>query len=1227
MYTPTLKPVSEHWISKSSKGFTVENQKNIQIYDNKIGRNETAITGVYCVKEISAPDGYDKAPDTYFFVDDNKLYVGNIEDNIVFTAEQIGFMNYNYTHELKNGVEYGNTDSEADVEKRTVKIADEKLKLFNFKKTDTLGNTLSGAKIMLVKLTDDGVNRLVGNNSESVVIKNGEDFVADTDYTKVMDIPENGSLKTDELSSGYYAIIETQAPAGYDASDENIINVFTIDNDNTIINGIKKPDTSETETVLSNTDIFVNENENNQGTFFATNKNDYNKTGVSDYFNNGYKVKKIEVLSTGSVYINYFKDENGAEKKDSFGSRMTVSGFADGKTVYSFEPALDQSEIKEVKFQVDAWGSANITGINVELEKINKGEQISIAGSGSKFTVNGSMVSLANSVLGAKLALTKTDENHNQLSTENAKDIDKLVISLTEYSGNSIANLTEGTTKRYNGTSAAYNEWSIGNAYTNSDIKLSIINNYYTNYYVYKIEETGTPAGYKTADPIYFYVVQSGGSFTFHVLDPAKAAKNDFKTASDYNNTDIITKDNQNGNVYTAEMVDVADKSSLKIIKKDNAKKSINEFDRNFVEGAVMSLTLDKAYTSLTDFSDAIVNGATFTVNESADCITWTTGKEVVSFENLPDGEYTLREVKTPAGYKSILPEKFTLINSQVTPIVDANHDINTTEEFVGKDNPFGAAIVYPEDSTNTIDAYDKITSLLIQKKTFGAKSNTSYDHIGNVELTLTSVDGDVDLSNVVIRSAFNNMGLIKSNPDISVHPDNNTVKWNTVDNSGCTVENLPDGEYIITETKTPDGYINDNVKIQITVSDGRIVKIINQNNIESAYTVDDNLTMTGMTNKKKPVVISKTDVTGTTEVAGAKIVITGELIDEYNDNHTVNLTNYNWNDIAAANGVNVHYQDGDTTKPDGIWWNSGSQAVEINDLPAGTYTLSETESDNADFNNKYKIVESAIEFTINSDNPDTKDINEYNTITVKSNSDIKSEADADSEDSYYIYNSTDSHKITIADAEKTSYTEVNVGKYDITGETEVEKATLTITDKGTTTDWSNVSIKDADDAEVSFEKIMDETDSEKQIGIKWVSGNSDVKITGLKNGNEYTLKETAGENSTFQSNGKTYTVITSELNFKIEDGKAVVEAQDSLATEANPKADNGYFLFDTDANTIKVCDAETSGTATISKQDATTGDNTEVPGAELKVIADQKLTDTQLGGITLTRKDPADNP
>ena len=97
-------------------------------------------------------------------------------------------------------------------------------------------------------------------------------------------------------------------------------------------------------------------------------------------------------------------------------------------------------------------------------------------------------------------------------------------------------------------------------------------------------------------------------------------------------------------------------------------------------------------------------------------------------------------------------------------------------------------------------------------------------------------------------------------------------------------------------------------------------------------------------------IVISKSDITGTKEVAGAELTLTSDKAD-----------------FTKVLEVNT----GLTAVEGGVKWTSGETAMTIKQLPDGTYTLSETAADttNNTFTDAdgvvYKVVESALTFEI----------------------------------------------------------------------------------------------------------------------------------------------------------------------------------------------------------------------------------------------------------------------
>ena len=125
------------------------------------------------------------------------------------------------------------------------------------------------------------------------------------------------------------------------------------------------------------------------------------------------------------------------------------------------------------------------------------------------------------------------------------------------------------------------------------------------------------------------------------------------------------------------------------------------------------------------------------------------------------------------------------------------------------------------------------------------------------------------------------------------------------------------------------------------------------------------------------------------------------------------------------------------------------------------------------------------------------------------------------------------------------------IGKYDITKQTELAGATLTLTSENDV-DWSKVTLENST-------AVLDE--NKKQIGIQWISTGTDAVIKGLPDG-DYTLAETGSE-FTSETDGKTYrvakgTVILTLTNGTIQD---VVSSGNAVVTdEVMSNYEYGYF-------------------------------------------------------------------
>ena len=208
----------------------------------------------------------------------------------------------------------------------------------------------------------------------------------------------------------------------------------------------------------------------------------------SNYLQNGYKIVGFDITSTGDITLNYSANSSGNNTNE-IQPKLNFSGFNGGKTIVTVDGGLDIDDINEIGFKVQDWNNHSISAIDVKLEKITKGEQISIAGSGDKFKINDNTITLENSIQGRKLVFIKTNTAGEQLDKNNTYDIENLAISLTEYKADKTANGFENLVESRHipnptGADTAHREWAVG-----TDLKNSIE----SDYYIYKIEETGTP--------------------------------------------------------------------------------------------------------------------------------------------------------------------------------------------------------------------------------------------------------------------------------------------------------------------------------------------------------------------------------------------------------------------------------------------------------------------------------------------------------------------------------------------------------------------------------------------------------------------------------------------------------------------------------------------------------------------------------------------------------------
>lgn len=182
------------------------------------------------------------------------------------------------------------------------------------------------------------------------------------------------------------------------------------------------------------------------------------------------------------------------------------------------------------------------------------------------------------------------------------------------------------------------------------------------------------------------------------------------------------------------------------------------------------------------------------------------------------------------------------------------------------------------------------------------------------------------------------------------------------------------------------------------------------------------------------------------------------------------------------------------------------------------------------------------------------------------------------------------------------------IGKYDITKQTELAGATLTLTSENDV-DWSKVTLENKT-------AVLDE--NKKQIGIQWISTGTDAVIKGLPDG-DYTLAETGSE-FTSETDGKAYKVAEGTATFTLTDG-TIANTTGTTDTVDADAADSYFYYNGTESNiTLAVCDVVIGTTIIINKHDIDTEESSRVnlPDAKMKLTPQEGQT-IDLSKIILT--------
>ena len=324
--------------------------------------------------------------------------------------------------------------------------------------------------------------------------------------------------------------------------------------------------------------------------------------------------------------------------------------------------------------------------------------------------------------------------------------------------------------------------------------------------------------------------------------------------------------------------------------------------------------------------SDELV-GAKLTIKKGNDTIaSWTSTANPYEI-TLDEGTYTLTETQAPTGYKVAESITFTVANNQVTVnnetvtdntviMKDELKDYNVSiEKRSSVDDSFvvGATLQVYQGSNrigNAIETANVAKTVTLKPGTYTLKeieAPTGFEEAEDIEFTI-AMDGTITINNETVDSVVMYDDVKKYEVEIDKYELGTTtyIDGATLQISGDKLDDpiefetdgdpyiveLEEGTYTLTETQAPTGYaVASPIEFIVSIDADTDTAKVTVNGTAR----DDNKVIMYDT-PATPVEISKTDITGTTEIAGAKLEIkqgndtVASWTSVANETHTVSL-------------------------------------------------------------------------------------------------------------------------------------------------------------------------------------------------------------------------------------------------------------------------------------------------------------------------------------------------
>ena len=791
------------------------------------GSLENLVLGTYTVKETKAPEAYDLDWNTY-------------------TVE--------LTYKDQNtAIILGNVDSKENVKTGKIEI----------QKTDTEGNPLKGG--------------------EFGIYANADMYIGDTLYKKgqlVVSIKtdDSGVARSGDLPYGSYYVKEISAPTQEAGNSHNF--VLSDDTQYVKINGKNKTDTvtfvdkkvTASKTSITGTDEIkgaVMTVTDNTGKVIDTWTSDGNPHSIKGLHEGGEYTLSETTAPQGYVKAESIKFTVSADKKD---QKLVMK---DSQFTASKKDASGKNYIEGAKLEVrdaqdrvvDSWTSGKeehyVSGLEegqtyrlVEAEA-PKGY---VKSKDVFFTVSKDKKNESVIMKDSKITASKTD-------ITGTKEIKGAVLTVTDNDGKVIDTWT-----------------SDGNPHAISGLH---------ERWEYTLTETTAPKGYVKAESIKFKA--ESGKDQKLVMKDAKitAKKTDVSGKNHVEGAKLEVRDEKNNVVdsWTTTKEDhyisgLEEGKTYRLVEAEAPKGYVKASDVSFtvtadMESATVVMKDAKITAKKTDISGTKeVEGAEMIVTDEKGTIVdkWISGKEEHSISGLEAGKkYTLTEKTAPNSFVKAESIEFTAGGDKNQSLVmkDKQYTVSKKDASV-KNYVEGAKLEVRDEQDRVVDSWtttkeDHYVSGLEEGKTYRlveVEAPKGYVKASDIYFTVSK---DKKNETVVMKDAK----ITASKREITGTKEIEGAKMTVTDDKGTVVDKWTSGKeehsisgleegkkYTLTETTAPKGYVKAE-SIEFTAGDK-----------------DQKLVM-----KDKQVTITKTEVTGTKEIEGAKMTVkdeTGKTVDTW---------------------------------------------------------------------------------------------------------------------------------------------------------------------------------------------------------------------------------------------------------------------------------------------------------------------------------------------------------